>query len=255
MKKAHFEFEEIPFSTLARFGLTQEMIEDLPMHVLDDIYNGRHSPVLPVRVTDEHGETVESRTRFALIRMEGGQTDVVFYPALKSSPLERFDETQQKQLLEGKAIIADVETADGRHNKAFVQIDTGTKQVMYVPTPIIGRNLQVLAEELHLGATEVNGMQHGDPLTLVVDDEPVTVGIDLHSKTGIRFCSGDEQRWRNSPSVNGTNTRSAVTVAGSWMMTETSTMFRKRNIPKSCGTNRKSRGTQPLGSYSQIKTD
>ena len=80
MKKAHFEFEEIPFSTLARFGLTQEMIEDLPMHVLDDIYNGRHSPVLPVRVTDEHGETVESRTRFALIRMEGGQTDVVFHP-------------------------------------------------------------------------------------------------------------------------------------------------------------------------------
>lgn len=39
-------------------------------------------------------------------------------------------------------------------------------------------------------------MQHGDPLTLVVDDEPVTVGIDLHSKTGIRFCTGDEQRWR-----------------------------------------------------------
>ena len=31
---------------------------------------------------------------------------------------------------------------------------------------------------------------------LVVDDEPVTVGIDLHSKTGIRFCTGDEQRWR-----------------------------------------------------------
>ena len=72
MKKAHFEFEEIPFSTLARFGLTQEMIEDLPMHVLDDIYNGRHSPVLPVRVTDEHGETVESRTRCC-------DSDTMFY--------------------------------------------------------------------------------------------------------------------------------------------------------------------------------
>lgn len=196
MKKVQFEFEEIPFGTLARFGLTQEMIEDLPMHVLDDICSGRHSPVLPVRVTDEHGETVESRTRFSLVRMDGGQTDVVFYPALKSSPLERFDAAQQEQLLEGKAILADVETADGRHSKAFVQIDTGTKQVMYVPTPIIGRNLQVLAEELHLGATEINGMQHGGPLTLAVDDEAVTVGIDLHSKTGIRFCSGDEQKWR-----------------------------------------------------------
>ena len=190
MKKAHFEFEEIPFSTLARFGLTQEMIEDLPMHVLDDIYNGRHSPVLPVRVTDEHGETVESRTRFALIRMEGGQTDVVFYPALKSSPLERFDETQQKQLLEGKAIIADVETADGRHNKAFVQIDTGTKQVMYVPTPIIGRNLQVLAEELHLGATEVNGM----PVT--VRNATSLSGMILPPNLSATRTNSWKRRWR-----------------------------------------------------------
>ena len=53
MKKVQFEFEELPFPTLERFGLTREMIEDLPMHVLDDICNGRHSPVLPVRITDE----------------------------------------------------------------------------------------------------------------------------------------------------------------------------------------------------------
>lgn len=196
MKRVSFEFNELPFQTLARFGLTQEMIEDLPMHALNDLCAGRHSPVLPVRVTDEQGETVESRTRFAFIRMDNGQVDVVFYPALKSSPLEHYDAAQQRQLLDGKAIIADVVMSDGRHSKAFVQIDTDTNQVMYVPTPIIARNLQVLAEELHLGAVEVNGMQHGDPLTLVVDNDPVTVGIDLHAKTGIRFCPGDEQLWR-----------------------------------------------------------
>ena len=77
-----------------------------------------------------------------------------------------------------------------------MQIDPETKQVMSVPTPIIGRNLQVLAEELHMGTAEINGMQHGDPLTMVVDDEPVTVGIDLHAATGIRFYAGDEQKWR-----------------------------------------------------------
>ena len=125
--------------------------------------------------------------------------DVVFYPALKSSPLERYNEAQQKQLLDGKAIVADVEMANGRHSKAFVQIDGETKQVMYVPTPIIARNLKVLAEVIHLGAVEVNGMQNGDPLTVVVDDEPVTVGIDLHNKTGIRFCAGDTQQWREQP--------------------------------------------------------
>lgn len=149
-----------------------------------------------MRVSDENGETAESRTRLAFYRMENGQVNVLFYPALKSSPLERYDQEQQKQLLAGKAILADALSEDGRHTKVFVQIDPGTKQVMSVPTPIIGRNLQVLAEDLHLGTAEINGLQHGEPLTLVVDDEPVTVGIDLHSATGIRFCAGDEQKWR-----------------------------------------------------------
>ena len=48
MKKVQIEFDELPFPTLERFGLTREMIEDLPMRVLDDICDGRHSPVLPV---------------------------------------------------------------------------------------------------------------------------------------------------------------------------------------------------------------
>lgn len=199
MKKEQFEFNELPYPALARFGLTREMIEDLPMRVLEEIGRGGYSPVLPVRVTDEKGEVIESRSRFAFIRMESGEVDVVFYPALKSSPLERYDEAQQKQLLDGKTIIAKVEMADGRHSKAFVQIDEGTKQVMYVPTPIIARNLKVLSEVMHLGAVEVNGMQNGDPLTVVVDDEPVTVGIDLHNKTGIRFYAGDAQGWREQP--------------------------------------------------------
>lgn len=149
-----------------------------------------------MRVSDENGKTVESRTRLVFYRMENGQVDVLFYPVLKSSPLDRYDREQQKQLLAGKAILADTPTEDGRHTKAFVQIDPETKQVMSVPTPIIGRNLQVLAEELHMGTAEINGMQHGDPLTMVVDDEPVTVGIDLHAATGIRFYAGDEQKWR-----------------------------------------------------------
>ena len=121
---------------------------------------------------------------------------MVFYPVLKSSQLERYDKEQQKQLLAGKAILADAETGDGRHSKAFVQVDPETNQVLTVPTPILGRNLQVVAEEFHLGSAELNRLQHGDPLTLVVDDDPVTVGIDLRNRSGLRFCSGDEQKWR-----------------------------------------------------------
>ena len=53
MNIVRFELIELPYLTLARFGLTQEMIEDLPMRVLDEICDGRHSPRAsgPVSVT------------------------------------------------------------------------------------------------------------------------------------------------------------------------------------------------------------
>lgn len=47
MKTARFEFDELPFQTLARFGLTQEMIEDLPMRVLDELSRAATRPYFP----------------------------------------------------------------------------------------------------------------------------------------------------------------------------------------------------------------
>lgn len=188
----------MPFRTLARFGLTQEKIEDLPLWTLEDIGQGRRSPLLPIQVTDEKGVTLKSRTRFALVRMEDGKVDVVFYPQLEQSPLEAFSKEQQEDLLAGKAILADVKDAEGRLSKAFVQIDTETNQVMFVPTPVIGRNLEVLKDELKLSSAELNVMQKGEPLTLIMEDEQVTVGIDLNDKTGIRINPGDSLKWKEN---------------------------------------------------------
>lgn len=140
MKQVRFEFEELPYETLSQFGLTQEMIEDLPMRILEELSHGRHSPVLPIKVNDDNGNTVTDHSRFAFVRKENGEADVVFYPVLKKSSLEKYSEEQQKQLRSGKVILADTVTADGRKTKAFVQIDTETNQVMSVPTQVIARN-------------------------------------------------------------------------------------------------------------------
>ncbi len=195
MKQVRFEFEELPYDTLSQFGLTQEMIEDLPMHILEELSHGRHSPVLPIKVTDENGNTVTGRSRFAFVRKENGEADVIFFPVLNKSSLEKYNEEQQKQLRSGKVILADALTTDGRKTKAFVQIDIETNQVMSVPTQVIARNLQVLSEELKLSNAEINVMQQGEPQTFVMDDTPITVGIDLNEKDGIRFCQGDTKKW------------------------------------------------------------
>lgn len=146
-------------------------------------------------VNDENGNTVTDRSRFAFVRKENGEADVVFYPVLKKFSLEKYSEEQQKQLCSGKVILADTVTADGRKTKAFVQIDTETNQVMSVPTQVIARNLQVMAEELKLSNAEIKVMQQGEPLTFVMQDEPVTVGISLYEKDGIHFCQGDAKKW------------------------------------------------------------
>ena len=90
-------------------------------------------------------------------------------------------------------------TAEGREVMAFHQIDIETGQVLSVPTPVIGRNLQLVADHFHLSNAELSYLSNGKPLTISIDDEPVTIGIDLDDLTGIRVTKGDEQQWRSQP--------------------------------------------------------
>ena len=176
----HFEESEMPYGTLERFGLTQEMIEDLPVDVLQNIYNGRRSPVLPIIITAEDGETEPARTRFSLVRTPEGGADVLFFPKLDEYDLNLFN-VEQKE-------------AGG---KRFSQIDPESKQVHCVPMPVIGRNMQYVADRYHLTGAEMQKLQNGDILSILnEDDEEVAIGIDLNSKTGIRFAAGDEQTWK-----------------------------------------------------------
>lgn len=197
MKRNLFEEGEIPYMTLSSFGLTKEMIEDLPQHVLEDICSGHKSPALPISVRDSKGTRIEGRTRFALIRKDNSSVDVLFYPVMQNCDLSRFKDKEKEHLMAGKALISDVDTQDGHTVKAFVQIDPETNQVQSVPTPVIGRNLQVCADQLGLDAEDLQCIQRGATVSFLLEGGTVTMGIDLNSKTGIRFCNGDFMRWKS----------------------------------------------------------
>jgi len=194
-----FAENEMPFGILQQYGLTQEMIEDLPLDVLQKIYNGKRSPVLPVKTIADDGEEVTDRTRFSLIRKNDGTVDVLFYPIREETELARFNEAELQRLKANKAIIGyrhEGEADAERGPKCFIQLDPETKQVLSVPTPVIGRNLQYVMDDLHLTSAEMQKIQNGEVLTIIEDDEPVSVGIDLNYKTGIRYAAGDEEVWK-----------------------------------------------------------
>ncbi len=191
-----FTDAEIPYKTLQKFGLTQEMIGDLPLFALEQIYEGYRSPVLPIEIPDEQGNIYKSRTRFFLYRTEGG-VDVLFNPQLQQVNLEKFSEESRNKLEANKAVIDKMTTDEGIEVQAFFQMDEGTRQILYVPTPVIGRNIQLIADEFQLSSAEINCLRNGDILTMLTGETLMTVGVDLNEPTGIRICIGDERQWKN----------------------------------------------------------
>lgn len=197
MMKSVFEDDEIPYKVLKRFGLSQEMIEDLPQNVLSGIRDGRRSPVLPICYTCEDGAKVLDRARFSLFRdEENGNVRVMFYPKQTRVTLDMFGENEQVMLRGGKAIIGTMANKDGRDVQAFYQLDTETLQVLTVPTPVIGNNLQVLADYFQLSSAELTCLKNGEPLTITDGEEEATFGIDLNDAKGFRHCMGNAQKWK-----------------------------------------------------------
>ena len=145
---------EIPYHILARFGLTQEMIEDLPESTYTKLKRGQPTPLLPLRVKAENGDTVLCRSKLALVRNGDGSVRVIFYPKLIQTDLSRFNQQQQNALQSGEPIIAVSKSDDGTSAPAYYQIDPDTRQVMSAPLAVIHSNIELLAERLKLSKAE-----------------------------------------------------------------------------------------------------
>jgi len=230
--------EEIPYESLQEFGLTRNMLNDLPMDVISRILAGGRSPVLPIEVIGEEGRTVRSRARFSLVQLGDGKVDVVFHPVLKPvddkicmvskapdtgkesirfvNARELYSEEALEELKSGKVVMDYVKNENGNKVKSFLQLDPETHEVLSVPTQAIGRNIQTLADEFNLAAPEINCLQNGEVLPLAQDDTMISIGIDLDSPTGLRLEKGDEKFWRDRSKREWN--KFSVGVFGCWKM-------------------------------------
>lgn len=206
MNEKRFHRGEYPLETLAQFGLTEEMIYDLPGIVHDRLEMGGKSPLLPITVEHAHG-LVHAYAKFCLVDTEEG-IDILFSPRLKSADLSRFTEEEQHLLSEGSVIVTHVDEKLGDENgergqriKAFVQLDRDTNAVVYVPTLIIGNNIRTLSKEFDLSPDDLQRLSEGGVVTLSSPNSqgkfvPLTVGVDLMSDKGIFATVGNADRWK-----------------------------------------------------------
>lgn len=83
-KVERFQDSEIPYELLASFGLSQEMVEDLPMKVLEQLLSGQRTPLLPISIQDSEGKAGNYLARLSLVRAEDG-IDVMLMPYKEST--------------------------------------------------------------------------------------------------------------------------------------------------------------------------
>lgn len=196
------EQDKFPYKTLAEFGLTREMIEDLPENVLVTINKGGRSPLLPMEIPARFG-SVSCHAKFRLTNTirEDGTSELVFYPKLKEASLDVFCESEKALLLEGKAIFAkidllDMADTDSKHKETcYVQIDPDTNHVFYAHSSVIARNIRGMDSQLSLSAEDIKALTRGELVT-IREPEFLTIGINLFTDTGVFVCHGDTETWK-----------------------------------------------------------
>lgn len=209
MQEKKFYREEYPLDILEEYGLTEEMIYDLPDFVHETLEMGGKSPLLPIKVQLPYGHA-HAFAKFRLTETEEG-IDVLFSPKLNSADLSQFSEKEQSLLQEGRVIVAEVNDTiitdegveDTRLIKAFVQLDKDTLGVVYCPTPFIGRNLNSTANEYDLTGDQLKSFWEGELVTLQEENEygemeDVTIGIDLFDDKGVVIVPGDADKYLNT---------------------------------------------------------
>lgn len=196
MNQSQFKEEEIPYHILNRFGLTREMIEDLPEGVAKRLRDGQTTPPLPIKVNTDTGDTILSAARLSLHRGAAGDVRVIFYPRLEKADLSRFSGTQQKALADGELVIGEKPMSDGKKVPAFFQLDPETNQVMSAPIAVIENNVKIIADEMNLTQPERTCLRNGKLLTVDFQESQWTLGVTLREKVGLRVVSGDEEAWR-----------------------------------------------------------
>ena len=187
-----FKEQEIPYEDLARFGLTQEMIDDLPQSVMTRLLSSRETPLLPLTTKTEDGESVVSYARLSLLRTKDGTVNVAFIPRWESNELSEYTAEQQKMLKEGMVMAKD---------GYYIQFDDTIQQVISVPTDIIRQNLNILCTEVPIGRADYARLVNGEVVQLNGPQNPFSIGIDLNDDMGIRISNGSRMAWKEETQV------------------------------------------------------
>lgn len=194
MELKNFTKSDIPYDILEGFGLTRQMIDDLPESVLQKLLTGRNTPPLPVEDRTQDGVPVYAISKISLFRKDDGEMDVYFTPKMEILDLEKFPELTAEMLKSGKVV---------RTDRGYAQYNDIIEQVDFVPYGIILHNLENIQDMIGFSQRDRDNLLKGNPVE-IKDGEYAgcTVGIDLSSDSLVRLSKGGLAEWEREEAEN-----------------------------------------------------
>lgn len=211
MNDFKIEFEDIPYNALAEFGITQEMVDDLPEQVLDALTRGHRTPVLPIERLDSNGKKYKDKARISLVESENG-IKVMLLPCYEDCALDDYSKEEQEIIRTGKALrVTMLQKED-----CYVQLDFATNRLLSAAADLIDQNINVCASCSKFDNNVIHDIKDGEPATITADGGEITLGIDLHTDTGVRIINGSAAEWREVIKNDGLD-RYSFGLYGCWV--------------------------------------
>ena len=192
MNIQRIEENEIPYEELGKFGLTQEMIDDLPEPIMNKLLGGMRTPLLPIEQVDWDGVIHKDFARIRLVK-EVEQVHPMFLPVKNQGNLEYFTGEQKEALKNGKVLKV---ILPSNNSWNYVQLDSATNSIISVKSNLVDNNLSLLAHNMGMDENYIQELENGKVVTLEKDDQKLSVGLDLNEETGILSVNGDAQTWQ-----------------------------------------------------------
>lgn len=191
----------LPYTELAKVGLSRELLETMPSQFVDALKRGEVTPIVKISVVASNGAVVTLPLRLQVVH-DGTSAE----PRLMAFPTRsQLDNTlnlsryELEKLRDGETLSKEL-MINGKREAHLIQYDGRTNSLVHTPAAAMRldermRELESI-NDIQLGSQQKEQIRLGRPVELSVGDEKVTVGVDLREPHHFKVIKGDMEEWK-----------------------------------------------------------
>ena len=202
--------EQLPYSSLAKIGISREMADRLPQEFRQKLADGEVTPLIEVSIRTRNGQTLTLPLKLQISEDKAGNPLLLAYPVKNEMDVRKSNELrltpfEAERLAKGEVIMKAVDVK-GTKTQQYLQLDNETKSIIHkrVTDLEIEKRLRDMEKvnDIELGTQQKQQVREGKPMELNVGGEKVTVGIDLREPQGFRVMQGDMKEWERQQKLH-----------------------------------------------------